>query len=175
MSYGNVPERFVPNGSADSFDDREFGWDDEIEKDGPDYITLPEGDYDFEVVDFERARHEGSEKLPPCNKAIVHIRVKGKDASGHEVETIIRHQLFLHTKVEGMLCAFFTGIGQRKKGEKLKMNWAMVPGSRGRCRVGTREYNGKTYNEIKKFYEPVSSQPAPQPQQAQMSFEQGKF
>ena len=62
MSYGNVPEGFVPNGSADSFDDREFGWEDEIEKDSPDYITLPEGDYDFEVVDFERARHEGSRR-----------------------------------------------------------------------------------------------------------------
>ena len=95
--------------------------------------------------------------------------------TSHEGETIIRHQLFLHTKTEGLLCAFFTGIGQRKKGEKLKMNWAMVPGSRGRCRVGIREYNGKTFNEIKKFYEPVSGQPAPQPQQAQMSFEQGKF
>ena len=95
MSYGNVPEGFVPNGSADSFDDREFGWDDEIEKDSPDYITLPEGDYDFEVVDFERARHEGSEKLPPCNKAIVHIKVEGKDAGGHEGVAIIRHQLFL--------------------------------------------------------------------------------
>lgn len=54
------------------------------------------------------------------------------------------------------------------------MNWAMVPGSRGRCRVGIREYNGKTFNEIKKFYEP-EDQPAPQKQQAQMSFEQGKF
>lgn len=51
----------------------------------------------------------------------------------------------------------------------------MLRGSRGRCRVGIREYNGKTFNEIKKFYEPVSGQPAPQPQQAQMSFEQGKF
>lgn len=173
QGHANVPEGFVPSNDG-SFEDREFGWDDEIQNDGPEYITLPEGDYDFEVVDFERARHEGSEKLPPCNKAIVHIRVKGKDASGHEGETIIRHQLFLHTKTEGLLCAFFMGIGQRKKGEKLKMNWAMVPGSRGRCRVGIREYNGKAFNEIKKFYEP-DGQPAPRAQQAQMSFERGKF
>ena len=49
--------------------ERELGWDDEIEKDGPEFVLLPEGDYSFEVVGFERARHNGSEKLPACNKA----------------------------------------------------------------------------------------------------------
>lgn len=34
---------------------RELGWDDAIENDGPDYVTLPAGDYDFEVIDFEQA------------------------------------------------------------------------------------------------------------------------
>lgn len=174
MTYGNVPEGFVPNNNAEGFNDREFGWDDEIQNDAPDYITLPEGDYDFEVIDFERARHEGSEKLPPCAKAVVHIKVEGRDEAGNEGVAIIRHQLFLHTKTEGLLCAFFMGIGQRKRGEKLRMNWSLVPGSRGRCRVGIREYEGKKYNEIKKFYEPAEK-PATQPQQAQMSFEQGKF
>ena len=60
--------------------ERELGWDDEIENDGPEFIVLPEGDYSFKVIDFERARHPGSEKLPACNKAIVHIRLKGQKA-----------------------------------------------------------------------------------------------
>ena len=30
--------------------ERELGWDDEIEKDGPEFVLLPEGDYSFEVV-----------------------------------------------------------------------------------------------------------------------------
>jgi len=132
----------------------ELGWNDVIENDSPEFVILPDGDYDFEVIDFERGRHNGSEKLPPCNKAIVHIRIEGKEG----VSTI-KHQLFLHTITEGMLCAFFTGIGQRQKGERLKMNWNAVVGSKGRCKVGTRKWTndeGKemVFNEVKKFYEP---------------------
>ena len=32
------------------------------------------------------------------------------------------------------------------------MNWPSVPGSTGRCIIGTRTYNGNDYNDIKKFY-----------------------
>lgn len=143
----------------------ELGWDDVIENDSPEFVILPEGDYNFEVVDFERGRHNGSEKLPPCNKAIVHIRIEGKEGV-----SVIKHQLFLHTITEGMLCAFFTGIGQRQKGERLKMNWNAVIGSKGRCKVGTRKWTndeGKEmiFNDIKKFYEPA----------AQPSFKPGTF
>lgn len=132
----------------------ELGWDDVIENDSPDFVILPDGDYDFEVIDFERGRHNGSEKLPPCNKAIVHIRIEGKEGV-----SVIKHQLFLHTITEGMLCAFFAGIGQRQKGERLKMNWGTVVGSKGRCKVSTRKWKndeGKemVFNDIKKFYEP---------------------
>jgi hypothetical protein len=131
---------------------RELGWDDPIENDSPDFVVLPEDDYDFEVIEFERARHTGSEKLPPCNMAIVHIQIKNTEGI-----SIIKHRLFLHTKTEGMLCAFFTAIGQRKKGEKLQMNWNAIIGARGRAHVGIREYNDKKYNEIKRFYEPEES------------------
>lgn len=132
---------------------RELGWDDEISKDSPDFVVLPEGDYNFEVIEFERARHPGSDKLPPCNKAIVHIKIEGEEGV-----SVIRHQLFLHTITEGLLADFFKGIGQRKKGETISMNWNKVVGSKGRARVGIREWDGKQYNEIKRFYEPEGSQ-----------------
>lgn len=128
---------------------RELGWDDTIQNDGPEYVVLPEGDYNFEIIDFERGRHNGSDKLPPCNKATVHIKIEAPQGTA-----IIKHNLFLHSTTEGLLCAFFTGIGQRKKGEQLKMNWNAVVGARGRAKVGIRKYEGKEYNEIKKFYEP---------------------
>ena len=32
------------------------------------------------------------------------------------------------------------------------MNWNLVPGARGKCKVGVKNYNGNDYNEIKKFY-----------------------
>jgi hypothetical protein len=153
-----------------SNDGREFGWDDEIEHDSPDFVTLPEGDYDFEVIDFERARHNGSEKLPPCNKAIVHIKVEGKEGV-----TVIKYNLFLHSITEGMLCSFFTGIGQRKKGEKVTMNWNKVVGCGGRAKVGIRNWKKDdgsvvTFNEIKKFYEPAEG-----PQKPKGNFQAGKF
>lgn len=146
--------------------ERELGWDDQIENDGPEFVTLPEGDYDFEVTGFERARHNGSENLPACNKAIINIKIEGPQG----VSTI-KHNLFLHSKTEGLLCAFFTAIGQRKKGEKLKMNWNQVIGSKGRAKVGVKKwtYEGKEYegNEIKKFYEPSES--------PSKGFEAGRF
>ena len=35
-----------------NYDDigKEFDWNDEIENDSPEFIVLPEGDYDFKVI-----------------------------------------------------------------------------------------------------------------------------
>lgn len=35
----------------------EFDWDSAIEKDGEEFVLLPEGKYDFEVTGFERQRY----------------------------------------------------------------------------------------------------------------------
>ncbi len=133
-------------------EEKELQWDDTITKDASDFILLPEGDYNFTVESFERGRHGGSEKLPPCNKAILTLRIEAQEGTAR-----ITHNLFLHSKTEGMLSAFFTSIGQKKKGEPLKMNWGQVPGSSGRCKVGIHEYKNKDgeerkSNDIKKFY-----------------------
>ena len=146
---------------------REFNWDDVIQNDGEEFVLLPEGDYDFVVKSFERGRHNGSEKLPPCNKAVLKIEV-----SNGQQKSTITHNLMLHSKCEGLICAFFTGIGHRKHGEQLRMDWNRVAGSRGRCKVGVRTWKNKNgedqkSNEIKKFYDPAESAPAPQPQSTQ--------
>lgn len=136
--------------------DRELDWGDAIEKDGPEFITLPEGEYDFVVDHYDRERHPGSEKLPPCWKAVIYLKIETPEGVAN-----VRHNLFLHTKTEGMLCAFFTAIGQRQHGQRVNMNWNAVPGARGRAKIGVREYNGKTYNEVKKFLEPATPAAAP--------------
>lgn len=151
--------------------DRELTWDDEIEKDG-DFVLIPEGDYTFTVSGFERGRHDGSDKLPPCPKAIVKLRVELPDGNTQE----LTHNLFLHSKCEGLLSAFFVGIGQKKHGEKLRMNWNNIIGARGRCKIAIRTWKGKNNedmqsNEIKKFYDPANApvpaaQPAPVQQYA---------
>lgn len=132
--------------------DKELDWGDSIENDSPDFILLPEGEYDFTVDHFDRERHNGSEKLPPCNKAVIYLRIDTPQGPA-----MVRHNLFLHKRTEGMLCAFFTAIGQRKHGQRIQMNWAAVPGSHGRAKIGVREYNGKQYNEVKKFLEPAQT------------------
>lgn len=138
---------------------KELDWNDKIENDGSEYMLLQAGDYDFEITDFERARHGGSEKLPPCNKAVLSVKITAPDGQS----TTIKHNLFLHSNCEGILSAFFRSIGQKKKGEPLHMNWNAVIGARGRCKVGIHNWkntNGDDMqsNQIKRFYEPVEGQ-----------------
>ncbi|MDD3395149.1 MAG: DUF669 domain-containing protein [Anaerotignum sp.] len=161
--------------------ERELGWNDTIEKDS-DFILLPEGDYDFKVVKFERGRHQGSEKLPPCNKAILTLEIDSPEGA-----VTITHNLFLHSKTESMLSTFFTAIGQKKKGEKVSMNWNAVPGARGRCRVYQDSWTGddkveRKSNKIKKFYEATNTAPNTVPNtapntapQQQAAYTPGRF
>ena len=135
----------------------ELGWDAEIENDGQEFVVVEPGDYNFVVTGFERARFAGSEKMPPCNQAKLSIRMEVPGAAG---ECIVKHNLFLHSKSEWKLCEFFTAIGQRKKGQKISMNWNAVIGARGRCKVSKRSFKSKNgggdlwTNDIDKFYAP---------------------
>ena len=89
----------------------------------------------------------------------------------------MRHNLFLHSSTEGMLSAFFAAIGQKKKGEPLRMNWNTIIGAIGVCKVGTRQYNNNNYNEVKSMLYPedvdytkvLNQQPG---QAAQTSYQQ---
>lgn len=155
--------------------DHEIGWEDTIEKDS-DFVLLPDGLYYFTVVGMERTRHtpnpQNPGKLPACNKAIVSIKIVT-----NEGETELRHNLFLHSSTEGMLSAFFAAIGQKKKGEPLRMNWNTIIGATGVCKVGTRQYKGNNYNEVKSMlypedvdYTKVLNQP--QGQAAQPTYQQ---
>lgn len=161
MSYEN--ENYV---------DHELGWNDAIENDNPGWVLLPEGDYGFTVEKFERGRHSGSEKLPPCNKAIMYLKI-----SSPEGETTIRHNLFLHTKTEGLLCAFFTAVGLRKHGEKFVMNFDKTVGAHGRAKIGIYKWTGNDgkeheSNEIEKFYDPPEE---PEESAPAKKFEPGRF
>ncbi len=148
--------------------ERELDWDENIENDSSGFVLLMEGDYPFTVQKFDRGRHKGSEKLPPCNKAVLTIEVGDKGSA----TTTLQHNLFLHTKTEGLLCAFFTAIGLRKHGEQMTMNWGAVVGASGMCTVEVHEYTGNDgklhqSNRITKFLDPTDA-----PQQQQMSVAQ---
>lgn len=132
-----------------SQDDHELGWDDVITKDAKEFVLLPKGNYEYTVASFERSRFNGSEKMSACNMAILKVRINTNLSEEGYIE--LEHRLFLHTKTEHKISEFFTSIGQKKKNEPLRMDWNKVIGARGTCEVGTKEYNGKTYNEIKRF------------------------
>ena len=133
------------------FENDVFDWEDEIIDEGS-YVLLPEGDYEFTVSKFERARYDGSEKIPPCNNAKVTLKI-----AGEEGETEITENLFLCKKFEWKLSSFFLSIGQKKHGEPLRMNWNNVVGAKGRCHVYVDKYTKKDgsqgeSNKIKKYY-----------------------
>ena len=134
---------------------KELAWDGEIEHDGSGWTLLPAGEYPFRVTGFKRGRFEGSAKLPACNMAIVTLDVGDADNS-----TSVENRLFLHSKCEGLLCAFFKSIGQRQHSQKISMDWGKVVGSTGRCKLGVRTWKGKDgadheSNEVKSFLDPV--------------------
>ena len=155
----------------------EIGWDGAIEHDS-EFQLLPEGDYNFRIVKFERGRHSGSDKLPACNKAILTIEL-----SNGSMKSTIEHNLFLHSKCEGLLCEFFTAIGQRKHGERLIPKWDQVIGATGTCKVSIREWESSRdgrkmqSNDIKRFYEKGHAISAPQPSAAapQAGYTAGTF
>ena len=128
-------------------------WNDTIESDGQEFITLEEGDYIFEVTGFERGRFPGGQKIPACNKAALTLQVK-TDAG----TAVIRTDLLLYKTMEWKLSSFFRCIGQKKHGERLKMDWSKVIGSRGRAHFKPRTYtdrdgNERQTNDVDRFYD----------------------
>jgi hypothetical protein len=126
--------------------ERELDWDSEIVTDS-EFVLLPPGLYQFTVAGYDRAQHTPTNpngKLPSCPKAIVSVKIVA-----NEGETTLKHNLFLHSSVEGLLSAFFGAIGLKKKGEPLRMPWNQIIGATGVCKVGIREHNGNQYNEVK--------------------------
>jgi hypothetical protein len=129
----------------------ELGWEDSIQNDGQEFILLPEGDYNYTVIDFERGRFNGSAKIPECNKAIITVQVETKEGI-----STIKFDLILYRSLEWRLSGFFRSIGQKKHGEKLVMDWSKVVGSKGRAHFKQRSYvnqNGdeKFINDVDRF------------------------
>lgn len=140
-----------------------FDWNDEIEQDSSDFELVPEGEYDFEVVKFERGRTPSDAKYPNCNQAILTLKL-----TNSEREATITDRLILNKKLEWKLSQFFCSIGQKKKGERVQMNWQIVCGATGKCKVSIRSYKKKDdkpgeetgkSNDIK-YYEAENSAPA---------------
>lgn len=146
-----------------------IGWDDEIIDPGePEFVLLTPGIYDFTVTGFERGHFDGSEKMDACSMAKLTLR-----CSNGVQETTVFTNLFLSSAVAFRLSKFAKSIGDMPAGsttgQKFHVDWNNIIGKRGKCRIKTRVYNGKDYNEVDDFIVPdPANAPAPAPAPAPM-------
>ena len=129
-------------------------WDDEIEEDGVSYTLLPEGDYNFTVIEMERSQTSGKGKLPVCPQAALVLSVSDGDGNYSKVH----ENIILHKSLEWKMSAFFRAIGNKKHGEKVKPKWNEVIGAVGRAHFGIEEFTkndgtpGKK-NVVRKYFD----------------------
>lgn len=150
-----------------------IGWDDEIIDPGePEFILLTPGIYDFTVTGFERGHFDGSEKIDACSMAKLTLRC----TNGIQ-ETTVFTNLFLSSAVAFKLSKFAKSIGDMPagstSGQKFHVDWNNIIGKSGKCRIKTRVYNGKDYNEVDDFIVPdpaAAPAPAPMPQAAPAAY-----
>ena len=75
-----------------AIEERAMNWDDTIENDSS-FRLIPDGDYDFTVRSFQRARYEGGKKIGPCPKEILDL-----DVITSEGVVTLQHNLLLHSR-----------------------------------------------------------------------------
>lgn len=126
---------------------------------GGGYTLLPPGIYPFKITRFERGEYPGSAKIPPCKKAIVYMELDG----GPHGKVEVKDDLILYSTLDWKLCEFFKGIGDRKSGDPLKMNWMGITGKTGHCKLINKEmttgkHAGKTFNEIDGYVDPSTTE-----------------
>lgn len=134
-----------------------FDWDDKIEDDGnsQDWVLLPAGEYEFTVEELEKSWFDGSDNLPPCNMAVLTLKVKHPDGTTNRVWD----RLFLVKKMEWKLSSFFRSIGVKQHGSSVTMDWNAVEGATGRCKIVIDTYNGSKSNKVKSYLDPVATKP----------------
>lgn len=155
----NNYQQTAQNGNA-------LGWDDDFEAQESSFVLLPEGDYAFEITKLEKARHSGSEKVPPCNKAIVTFCIHAQDGDTYITENYLLIDLDWARR---KMTEFFSAIGFAEKGgQRVRMHWGNdLIGRRGVCHVAPRKYKNndgdeRETNDLKKLY-PIWNQPNLEP------------
>lgn len=152
-----------------------IGWDDEIIDPGePEFVLLTPGVYDFTITGFERGHFDGSEKMDACSMAKLTLR-----CSNGVQETTVFTNLFLSSAVAFKLSKFAKAIGDMPagstSGQKFHVDWNNIIGKSGKCKIKTRVYNGRDYNEVDDFIVPdpaaaPAPAPAPMPQAAPAAY-----
>lgn len=154
-----------------------LGWDDEVEEGSP-FVLLPEGEYHFVITNLEKGIYEkpaNRESKIPANAPKATVTIEIQSPTGET--TTLTENFYLYKKMQWKINQFFTSIGAPKNAEgKVKMNWGIVLGARGKAKLIVNTYKDsktgeeKQNNRIDSFLEPETSTPnyqnaAPQGQQ----------
>lgn len=142
--------------SIEDVNGREIGWDDEVEN-VPSFVDIEDGEYDFFVDHFERAKvSNDNSKYIGQNMAVIYCNIQ---APG---DPQLKTSIIMNTKFQWKLSQFFISIGQMKNEDnaKVRPNWNMIGGSRGRCRIEHKpnyKDTTKTHPEIVEFLPPAAN------------------
>ena len=142
------PESDVKFGKGEA-----FAWNSDITSIGSDIHgrnLLPEGDYEFTIVNCERDHYAGGAKLPPCPMAKLTLNVHSPNG-----DVTVKANMILAQKLQKKLVSFFQSIGQMKD-ETFTMNWSNVTGAKGYAHINVRsfiDYNGneRTVNDVERY------------------------
>lgn len=119
------------------------------------FETVPEGDYRFEVMDYEIG-YSTSDKMPENTQVIkVHMRIPYKKDDGI-VDVSVNLNLNVYQKALFAIRQFFESIGLMPEKGRAKMpNLDLMVGKTGICHILQGVSNrGNEYNQVENCYPP---------------------
>lgn len=136
---------------AEIIENQDLDWDDGLtaEDEGYEFEVLPVGEYDFEVVDFEKTFSKSDKKMAKITLEIVYNGMKFK----------VWDYLVLTQNMAWKIASFFEALGLKKKGTELKqMPWNQIMEKTGRVKIKHEEYNGQTSAKVDRYIPSVASE-----------------
>lgn len=130
-------------------ENQDLDWDDGLSAEETDYVELPPvGEYEFEVIDFEKTFSSTDKKMAKLTLEY--------EYNGYKYR--VWDYLVLTQNMAWKIASFFESIGLKKKGSELKqMPWNQIMEKKGRMRIKHEEYNGKTSAKVDKYIPSVAA------------------
>lgn len=137
--------------AEENIENQDLDWDDglSVEEEGYEFEVLPVGEYEFEVVDFEKTFSKSDKKMAKITLEIVYNGMKFK----------VWDYLVLTQNMAWKIASFFEALGLKKKGTELKqMPWNQIMEKTGRVKIKHEEYNGQTSAKVDRYIPSIASE-----------------
>ena len=141
-------------------EDKRIGWDYELTEEdtrgGAEVVILPDGEYNAVIEKMERGQYAGSANIQASPMAVLYLAVDGGDlgTARPKANVILNQKLAWKMDQLAISCGFW----KKGEGRGRRMPWAEVQGCAVRVKLGHREYQGKTYQEVERFLPPVEEE-----------------